>query len=99
MSLPQILEIIHDHSQRTGKSLREIFKKTKVGDSDGISKFEFSRLMTEVSNEQVDATSLDRLTAELDASGNNNEVSFTELLRIYNEKFQIRGDAFEQRFN
>lgn len=47
-NLPSILRKIKLYSDQTGKSLREICKKTKVGDTDEISKFDFSRIMTEI---------------------------------------------------
>lgn len=48
LNLPTILRMIKDYSDQTGKSLREIFKKTKVGDSDEISNFDFTRFLTEI---------------------------------------------------
>lgn len=60
--MPQIFRMIHDYSTQTRKSLREIFKKTKIGDSDLISKFDFSRTMTEIMHNQIDSNSIDKLT-------------------------------------
>lgn len=98
MNLPQILRQIKSFSDLGGKSLREIFKKTKVGETDEIPKFDFSKIMTEISNQQIDTNSIDSLTQELDVEGNN-MVSFTELMKRYNEEFNIRADPFESKFN
>lgn len=40
--------MIRAYSDSTRKGLREIFKKTKIGDTDLISKFDFSRTMNEI---------------------------------------------------
>ena len=42
--------------------MREIFKKTKVGDTDEISKFDFTKIMNEIAGQQIDSNSIDRLT-------------------------------------
>jgi hypothetical protein len=49
-NLPTILRMIKAYSDMTGKGLREIFKKTKIGDNDAISKFDFARILTEILN-------------------------------------------------
>jgi hypothetical protein len=69
-NLPTILRMIKSYSDMTGKGLREIFKKTRIGDSDSISKFDFARIMTEILENKIDPASIDKLSQELDV-GNN----------------------------
>lgn len=62
MNLPQILRQIKHFSEYTGRSLREIFNKMNVGDKDEVFTFDFSKIMNEITNDQIDSDSIDRLT-------------------------------------
>lgn len=67
--MPEIMSLIKNYCDMTGKTLREVFNKTKAGQDDVISKFDFTRTMTDIfdmSGQQVDLNSIDRFVQEFD---------------------------------
>jgi len=94
-TLHDLLYMIRNFCESQQRTLREQFKKTKVGQRDTISKFDFTKIMTEISYQNIDSDSIDRFAEELDPEGKH-EISFSELLKKYNEMFNIEDDAFDQ---
>jgi hypothetical protein len=81
-----------------GLTLRQIFKKTSVGESDDIKQLQFKKIMTSIceeANAYVQETSIDKFMLEV-SSRENNSVSFTELARLYNSHFNIMEDDDKQ---
>ena len=77
-----------------GKTLREIFNKTKVGDSDLINQYQFTRTINDISKETkilIQESSIFNFMLEL-SSKETNTVSFTELNKLFNTHFNLKDD-------
>lgn len=44
-NLPTILSMIKAHVDRTGQTLRQVFGKSKYGDSDNINQYQFTKIL------------------------------------------------------
>ena len=97
-NLPDILRTIKRYLDNNVQSLRQVFNKNKVGDSDMIDQFTFSKIIDKMAKETgnvIDEGSIHKFKLEL-ITNSQNAVSFSEMLKIYNQFFNIEDDDEKQ---